>query len=347
MKQTIFSKPNKGNVIHSGNTPVSTMSLDKLTAERRHILDLDNFSEEEICSVLEDAETMSGILHRSIKKVPALRGKTIATLFTEPSTRTRASFEQAAKLLSADIINVSKDDSSAKKGESLYNTALTLRAMKVDAIVIRHPHPGAPYMLAKHLDCPVINAGDGAHAHPTQALLDLFTIKSCLGKIKGAKVVIVGDILHSRVARSNLWGLTIMGAQVVLCAPPTLIPSDLLGVGQRAPQHPFASVEIEPNIEHAFKSADVIMALRIQSERQLAGHLPSLRDYSKMYSVASRHLKIANDDVIVMHPGPMNEGVEIESSVAHGPKSVIEKQVTNGLAIRMAILYRTLTTSQT
>lgn len=347
MKQVIFPKPHKKKVIPSGSTPLSATSLDELTAERRHILDLDNFSEETLSSVLEDTETMSGILNRSIKKVPVLRGKTIATLFTEPSTRTRASFEQAARLLSADIINISKDDSSAKKGESLYNTALTLRAMKVDAIVIRHPHPGAPYMLAKHLDCPVINAGDGSHAHPTQALLDLYTIKSCFGKIKGVKVVIVGDILHSRVARSNLWGLTTMGAQVVLCAPPTLIPSDLLNGRQRISQHPFASVEIEPKIERALKNADVIMALRIQSERQQAGHLPSLRDYSKMYSVASRHLKIANADVIVMHPGPMNEGVEIESNVAHGPKSVIGKQVTNGLAIRMALLYRTLTTPQT
>ena len=317
MKQTLSSKPLKKSGIPSDNTQSSATSFAKLV-ERRHILDLDNFSEEEIASIIEDAKTMNGILNRSIKKVPVLRGKAIATLFTEPSTRTLASFEQAAKLLSADVINISKDNSSAKKGESLYNTALTLQAMKVDAIVIRHPHPGAPYMLARHLDFPVINAGDGAHAHPTQALLDLYTIKSHFGKIKGIKIVIVGDILHSRVARSNLWGLTIMGAKVVLCAPPTLMPSDLLNGRHLTPQHPFSSVEIEPNIEHALKNADVIMALRMQSERQQAGHLPSLRDYAKMYSVTSRHLTIANPDAIVMHPGPMNEAIEIESNLAHG-----------------------------
>ena len=347
MEQANFSKTSKRSDISSGDTLSPIVAPMSLTVERRHILDLDNFSKEEIDSILEDANTMNGVLNRTIKKVPVLRGKTVVTLFIEPSTRTRASFEQAAKFLSADVINISNDGSSAKKGESLYNTSLALQAMKVDALVVRHPHPGAPYMLAKHLDVSVINAGDGAHAHPTQALLDLYTIKSHFGKINGIKIVIIGDISNSRVARSNLWGLTIMGAQVVLCAPPTLVPSDLINGLHLITGHPFSSVEIESNIEHALRGADVIMALRIQSERQQAGHLPSLRDYSRMYAVSSQRLTLANPDVIVMHPGPMNEGIEIEPGVAHGSKSVIEKQVTNGLAVRMALLYRILTAPQT
>ena len=306
---------------------------------RRHLLDVDDFSSEELDQVMKNTDAMKEVLQRDIKKVPTLRGKTVITLFYEPSTRTRISFEQAAKILSADVINVSQGGSSVGKGESLYNTALTIQAMNADVIVMRHPHSGAPHFLARHLDACVINAGDGTHAHPTQALVDLYTIQSHRGRVEGLKVVIVGDILHSRVARSNLWSLTKMEAQVVLCAPPTLIPPDLLN-GYRLPEgHPFASVQIETNLERALDGADVVMALRLQSERQRAGHLPSLREYSRMYGITPKRLDLANPGVLVMHPGPMNEGIEIDSEVAHGASSVIEEQVTNGVAIRMALLY--------
>ena len=306
---------------------------------RRHVLDLDDFSVEEIEEVIQNAHVMGEVLGRDIRKVPTLRGKSIITLFAEPSTRTRVSFEQAGKILSADVINVSGSGSSLEKGESLYNTALTIQAMGADIIVIRHPHSGAPHFLARHLDASVINAGDGTHAHPTQALLDIYTIQKHLGRIEGVKVVIVGDLLYSRVARSNLWGLTKMGAGVVLCAPPTLIPSDFLD-GYRSTQgHPFASVRIETSVERALEQADVIMALRLQLERQRAGDLPSLREYSRMYGITPERLSLAKADVLVMHPGPMNEGIEIDPEVAHGARSVIEEQVTNGVAVRMALLY--------
>ena len=308
-------------------------------AGRRHVLDLDDYSSHEIQEVLQNATAMREVLNRDIRKVPTLRGKSIVTLFLEPSTRTRVSFEQAGKILSADVINVSGVGSSAEKGESLYNTALTLQAMKADVIVARHPHAGAPHFLARHLDSCVINAGDGSHAHPTQALLDLYTIKSHLGRLEGVRVAIVGDLLYSRVARSNLWGLTTMGAQVVLCAPPTLIPPDFLNGYRSMEGHPFASVEIETNVERALEGADVVMALRLQLERQRAGHLPTLREYSRMYGITRKRLELAKPDVLVMHPGPMNEGIEIDSDVAHGARSVIEEQVTNGLAVRMALLY--------
>jgi aspartate carbamoyltransferase catalytic subunit len=282
---------------------------------------------------------MKEVLHRDIKKVPTLRGKTVIILFYEPSTRTRVSFEQAGKILSADVINVSVSGSSVAKGESLYNTALTIQAMNADIIVIRHPHPGAPHFLARHLDAGVINAGDGAHAHPTQALLDIFTIQSHLGGVQDKKIAIVGDLLYSRVARSNLWGLTRMGARVVLCAPPTLIPPDFLNGYRSVEGHPFAAVEVETNVERALEDADVVMALRLQLERQQAGHLPTLREYSRMYGITPKRLELAKPDVLVMHPGPMNEGIEIDPEVAHGARSVIEEQVTNGVAVRMAALY--------
>jgi aspartate carbamoyltransferase catalytic subunit len=306
---------------------------------RRHILDLDDFSREEIEAVLQNTSAMKEVLRRDIKKVPTLRGKTVITLFYEASTRTRVSFEQAGKILSADVINVSSSGSSAEKGESLYNTALTLQAMNADIIVMRHPHSGAPHFLARFLDSCVINAGDGTHAHPTQALLDIYTIQSHLGKVEGLKVVIVGDILYSRVARSNLWGLTKMGAQVVLCAPPTLLPSDFLNGYRSIEGHPFAAVRVETSVERALDGADVVMALRLQLERQQAGHLPTLREYSRMYGINPRRLELAQPHVLVMHPGPMNEGIEIDPDVAHGAQSVIEEQVTNGVAVRMAVLY--------
>ncbi|MYC06043.1 MAG: aspartate carbamoyltransferase catalytic subunit [Chloroflexi bacterium] len=317
-------------------------------ATPRHILDLDDFTREEIEVVLQNTEVMREVLQRDIKKVPTLRGKTIITLFYEASTRTRVSFEQAGKILSADVINVSGSGSSVEKGESLYNTALTLQAMNADIIVMRHPHSGAPHFLSRFLNSAVINAGDGTHAHPTQALLDLYTIREHFGKVEGLKVVIVGDLLYSRVARSNLWGLTKMGADVTLCAPPTLIPSDFLGgigngIEDGAPEHPFAGVKVETNVERALADADVVMALRLQSERQEAGHLPTLREYSRMYGITPRRMQLAKPDALVMHPGPMNEGIEIDPEVAHGAQQVIEEQVTNGVAVRMALLYAAVT----
>ena len=312
----------------------------------RHILDLDDFSREEIEVVLQNTDVMREVLQRDIKKVPTLRGKTVITVFYEASTRTRVSFEQAGKILSADVINVSGSGSSVEKGESLYNTALTLQAMNADIIVVRHPHSGAPHFLSRFLSSAVINAGDGMHAHPTQALLDLFTIKSHFGKVEGLKVVIVGDLLYSRVARSNLWGLTRMGANITLCAPPTLIPIDFLG-GVRSngspSEHPFSGVKIETNVERAIEDADVVMALRLQTERQLAGHLPTLREYSRMYGITPSRMELAKPNALVMHPGPMNEGIEIDPEVAHGAQAVIEEQVTNGVAVRMALLYAAIT----
>ncbi len=306
---------------------------------RRHALDLDDFSVREIEDVLNNAEAMREILGRDIRKTPALRGKTIITAFHEPSTRTRVSFEQAGKILSADVINVSGSGSSVEKGESLYNTALTLQAMNADVIVIRHPHAGAPHFLARHLRASIVNAGDGGHAHPTQALLDLYTMRRRFGRVEGLRVAIVGDVLYSRVARSDLWGLTAMGASVVLCAPPTLLPVDMVNGYRGAPGHPFASVEVETNVERALDGADVVMPLRLQVERQRAGHLPTLREYSRAYGINARRLALAKPNALVMHPGPMNEGVEIDPEVAHGPQSAIEEQVTNGVAVRMALLY--------
>ena len=306
---------------------------------RRHVLDLDDFTVQEMEEIFLNADAMREVMNRDIKKVPTLRGKTIITLFTEASTRTRVSFEQAGKILSADVINVSGSGSSVEKGESLYNTALTLQAMNADIIVIRHSHSGAPHFLARNLDACVINAGDGTHAHPTQTLLDMYTMRGHFGRIKGLKVVIVGDILYSRVARSNLWGLTRMGAEVTLCAPPTLIPQDMLNGLSDVGGHPFSSVKIEHSVEKALEGADVVYALRLQLERQRAGHLPSLREYSRTHGINTTRLKLANPDALVMHPGPMNEGVEIDPEVAHGARSVIEEQVTNGVAIRMALLY--------
>ena len=308
-------------------------------APRRHILDMDDYTVAEIEEVLDNAEAMQEILERDIRKVPALRGRTIITAFHEPSTRTRVSFEQAGKILSADVINVSGSGSSVEKGESLYNTALTLQAMNADVIVVRHSHAGAPHFLARHLRSAVINAGDGGHAHPTQALLDIYTIRRHYGRVEGLKIVIVGDILYSRVARSNLWGLNTMGAQVVLCAPPTLLPVDMVNGYRHIEEHPFATVEVETNVERALEGADVVMALRLQKERQSAGHLPTLREYSRTYGINRSRLELAKPDALVMHPGPMNEGVEIDPEVAHGVQSVIEEQVTNGVAIRMALLY--------
>ena len=309
---------------------------------RRHVLDLDDYSREELSDTLEAAHGMAEVLSRDIKKVPALRGRVIVTLFYEASTRTRVSFEEAGKILSADVINMSASGSSADKGESLLNTGLTLQAMGVDTLVVRHPHSGAPNFLARNLErVSIVNAGDGLHAHPTQALLDLYTVQSRLGDIAGRKVVIVGDVLHSRVARSDIWGFARMGARVVLSGPPTLMPQDFMRRNGRQDDGGLASlVEVDTDLDRAVTDADVVMALRLQSERQRGGFLPSIREYIRRWQVNDARLARAKPDVLVMHPGPMNEGIEISSGPAHGWRSAIEEQVTAGVAVRMAVLYQ-------
>ena len=323
------------------DTPETGGGLGQESVPRLHVLDLDDFSREEISEVLNSARGMKEVLGRDIKKVPALRGKVIVTLFYEASTRTRISFEEAGKVLSADVINMSASGSSAEKGESLLNTGLTIQAMGVDTIVIRHPHSGAAHLLAQHLDkVSIINAGDGLHAHPTQALLDLYTVQAKFESLEGLKVVIVGDVLHSRVARSDIWGFAKMGAKVVLSGPPTLMPPDLMRSSKSMVRSPFASlVEVETDLDKAIEGADVVMALRLQKERQHGGFLPSMREYIRRWQVTDTRLGLAAPSAMVMHPGPMNEGIEISNSVAHGGRSVIEEQVTNGVAVRMALLY--------
>ena len=292
--------------------------------------------------MLESTEGMAEVLGRDIKKVPTLRGRVVVTLFYEASTRTRVSFEEAGKILSADVINVTESASSVEKGESLLNTGLTLQAMGVDIIVIRHPHSGAPYLLAQHLErVGVINGWRRYPRPPDPGAAGLVHGSTKTGKrIEGLKVVIVGDVLHSRVARSNLWGFAKMGARVVLCGPATLLPLDLLRRrGDGAVPPPLAAVEVDTDLDRAIQDADVVMALRLQSERQEAGFLPSLREYIRRWQVTEQRLTRAAPGVVVMHPGPMNEGIEISSSIAHGGSSAIEEQVTNGVAVRMALLY--------
>ena len=306
---------------------------------RKHILDVDVLSEDEIINILDQTDAMSEVLRRDIKKVPALRGRVIVTLFYEASTRTRISFEEAGKILSADVINMSSSGSSVDKGESLLNTGLTLQAMGVDVIVLRHPYSGAPNLLAKHLPkVSIINAGDGLHAHPTQALLDAYTVRSKLGSLKGMKIVIVGDVLHSRVARSAIWAFTKLGAEIVLSGPNTLMPVGLNLVDGRANVLP--PVSVQPDLDEAIRGADVVMALRLQNERQNGGYLRSLREYIRRWQITKDRLSSASKEVLVMHPGPMNEGIEMSTEVAHGGRSLIEEQVTNGVALRMALLYQ-------
>ncbi len=301
---------------------------------RRHVLDLDDFSVEEVETVLETATRMKDVLQRPIKKVPTLRGKTMVTLFYEASTRTRVGFEVAAKALGADTVSVAAQSSSVTKGESLIDTIRTLQALGADFVVMRHHQAGAPYVVADEVGSSVINAGDGWHAHPTQALLDLFTMRERLGRIAGLRVAIIGDILHSRVARSNLWGLTLMGANVVLCGPPTMLPEPLFAGGGLPWQ-----VERTYQLDEALDGADVVMVLRMQLERQSGGLFPSLREYVRTYGLTEERLARAKPGAVVMHPGPMNEGVEIDPRVARGVQSAIEAQVTNGVAVRMALLY--------
>lgn len=296
---------------------------------RQHVLDLDDFSPAEIVHVLDTAASMKEILARPIKQVPALRGTTVVTLFYEASTRTRVSFELAAKRLGADVVNVTASASSVVKGESLLDTADTLRALGADILVMRHGAAGAPYLVAQRIGCRVINAGDGWHAHPSQALLDLYTVREHLGHLAGLRVSIVGDVLHSRVARSAVWGFTKLGARVTLCGPPTLLPPEPL---------PWPA-EVTHDLEQALAGADVVMGLRLQRERQQAGLLPSEREYVRRYGLTAERLTRLCPDALVLHPGPMNEGVEIMPEVAHGPRSAIAEQVTNGVAVRMALLY--------
>jgi aspartate carbamoyltransferase catalytic subunit len=294
----------------------------------RHLLGIEPLDAAHIQTILDAAETLREVLERPIKKVPTLRGKTVVNLFYEASTRTRASFEMAEKALSADTLSIATSASSVTKGETLLDTARNLEAMNPDMIVMRHACAGAPNFLAKHCKSVIVNAGDGAHEHPTQALLDAFTLRQKRGRLKGLRVAIVGDILHSRVARSNLWLLPKMGAQVVLCGPPTLIPP---GLDRMA--------KVTHRIDEAIEGADAIMMLRIQLERMGGGFFPSLREYHLRFGLTAERLARAKKDVLVMHPGPLNRGVEIASEVADGPASVILDQVTNGVAVRMAVLY--------
>jgi aspartate carbamoyltransferase catalytic subunit len=299
-----------------------------------HVLDVEDFSREEIESVMQATDAMKDVLSRPIKKVPALRGKTIFTLFWEASTRTRGSFELAAKNLSADVVNFTAQASSVSKGESLIDTLNTVEALGADIIVMRHPLSGAAYHALPFIKASLINAGDGWHAHPTQALLDLYTIIKHKGSTQGLKVAIIGDIKHSRVAHSNIWSLSKMGARIVLCGPPTLLPAGLNGQYQG-----FPAVEVTTDLEEAISAADVVMTLRLQKERMQSGVLPSLYEFMRSYQLDSSRLKIAKPDAIVMHPGPVNEDIEIARDVAHGSQSVILEQVANGVAVRMALLY--------
>jgi len=297
--------------------------------QHKDLLGIEQLSVSDINSILDTADVFREISSRDIKKVPTLRGKSIVNFFYEPSTRTRTSFEMAAKRLSADTLSFSVSDSSMAKGETLIDTARNLQAMNPDLIVIRHPSSGAPHLLAKYVEAGVINAGDGMHEHPTQALLDLYTIKKKKGRIKGLRVVIIGDIAHSRVARSNIMGLRKMGAEVTVSGPPTMIPVHAESLGVK--------VVLDP--AKALKGKDVIMMLRIQLERQSGILFPGTREYSAFFGLNEDLMRGAKREVIIMHPGPINRGVEITNEVADGPYSVILDQVTNGVAIRMALLY--------
>ncbi len=298
---------------------------------RKDLLSLEELSKEEIELLLQTAESFKEVSTRQVKKVPALRGKTIANLFFESSTRTRTSFELAAKRLSADIVNFSSQGSSTSKGESLRDTAKNIEAMNIDTIVMRHPSSGSAEYLAKSVKAGVINAGDGIHEHPTQGLLDIFTIRERKKNLEGIKVCLIGDILHSRVARSNIWGLKKLGAKITVCGPPTLIPSKIEALG----------VEVSYDLDKIIGEQDVLNILRIQLERQQGAFFPSIREYAAEYGISKERMKKAKPDVIIMHPGPINRGVELAAEVADGPQSVILDQVTNGVAVRMAVLFHT------
>jgi aspartate carbamoyltransferase catalytic subunit len=301
----------------------------KMIWTKKDLLGLEYLSKEEIEHILYTAASFKEVTTRQIKKVPALRGKTVVNLFYEPSTRTRISFELAAKRLSADVINVGAEASSVRKGETLIDTGKNIEALKIDIIVVRHDCSGAPNILARSVKASVVNAGDGWHEHPTQALLDIFTLRSKLGKIEGLNVSIIGDIAHSRVARSNMWGLTKLGANVTVCAPKMLIPEGIEKMG----------VKVTYDVDEAIRNADAINVLRMQLERDTAAVFPSKIEFFKQYGISEERLKKCKKDIVVMHPGPINRGVEMSSGVADGLNSVILEQVTNGIAVRMAVLY--------
>ncbi len=307
----------------------------------RHLLDVDTLSADEIELVMRTADAMKGILARPIAKVPALRGRNVTILFYEASTRTRVSFEVAAKNLSADVVNIAASTSSVTKGESLVDTIRTVQALGAQMLVMRHSVSGAPYLAAEHFDGHVLNGGDGWHAHPTQALLDLYTMRGRLpgGTVKGRKIVILGDVLHSRVARSNVWSLTASGADLWLCGPSTLLRGLDRWAGRAGGFPGHGRFTVTSDVDAALKDADVVMVLRIQKERMDAGLLPSLREYTQRFGLTLERLSGAKPDALVMHPGPMNEGVEIDPAVVALDRAVIEAQVTNGVAIRMALLY--------
>jgi aspartate carbamoyltransferase catalytic subunit len=300
-----------------------------LAWSRKHLLGLEELSREEIIGLLDTAESFAEISTRSRKKVPALQGRIVFNLFFENSTRTRTSFSLAAKRLSADTQDFSASVSSLSKGETFIDTAKNIEAMGADVMVVRHPTPGAPHLLAQHVRSSIINAGDGAHEHPTQGLLDLLTIRRSKGRIEGLTVGLVGDISHSRVARSNIWGLTKLGARVILCGPPTLVPGRMDGLG----------CEVAHHLDEILPECDVVNVLRIQSERQQRGLFPSVSEYSRLYGMTQERLANAKPDLLLLAPGPINRGVELTPEVADGPNSAILDQVTNGLAVRMAVLY--------
>ncbi|MBI4612593.1 MAG: aspartate carbamoyltransferase catalytic subunit [Planctomycetes bacterium] len=295
----------------------------------RHLLGIEPLSREDIVTVLDLADRFYEISERPLKRVPTLRGKTVVALFLEPSTRTRTSFEIAGKRLSADVINVAGSSSSTSKGETLLDTALNLAAMRLDAVILRHGASGAPHFLSRHLDCAVINAGDGTHEHPTQALLDAATIRRHKGSFEGLTVTIVGDILHSRVARSNIHALAKLGATVKVAGPRTMMPAGIESLG----------VQAFDRIEPAVEGADVVMVLRLQLERQAGAFFPNIREYSRTFGLSPARARLAKPNCLIMHPGPMNRGVEISPEVADGEQSVILEQVTYGVAVRMAVLY--------
>ena len=295
----------------------------------RDLLGLEGLEREAIEMILDNATTFSEVLRRDVKKVPTLRGKSVITMFFENSTRTRSSFEAAGKYMSADVINISGNASSASKGESLRDTFLTLQALTADLVIMRTPFSGACHQAAEWVDIPVVNAGDGMHEHPTQGLLDALTIRDAKGSVEGLKVAIVGDVLHSRVARSNIWGLNTLGADVHLIGPKTLLPTE----SEKLP------VTVHTNLEEGLENADVVMVLRLQLERMAKALFPTPREYCNLFGVSKKALRAAKPDAIIMHPGPMNRGLEISGDVPDLPRAVIEKQVTNGVATRMAVLY--------
>ena len=298
-------------------------------SEKQHLLGLEGVSKKRLIEILDTARSFRSVLERPVKKVPTLQGKTVVNLFYEDSTRTKISFEMAEKRLSADIVNFSKGTSSVKKGESLVDTMKNIEAMKIDMVVIRHSSPGAAHLLAKHVDANILNAGDGPHEHPTQALLDMMTIREKHGALEGLTIGIIGDVFHSRVARSNIHGLKCMGARVILCGPSTLIPREIEKMG----------VEVYHNVDEIIPQVDVLNILRLQLERQRRGLFPSLREYNNYFGITRERLEKATKEITIMHPGPMNRGVEIDSDIADSEHSVVLEQVTNGVAVRMAVLY--------